>query len=236
MKRLKTQNGSALVYILIAIALLALLTATFMDSSSNQTTSQSTLNTVTELNSQIGLIRSALQECILTYPEGAADITGAANNVPYPINPSSTYFTAPASPAANNNVGNIRCPGNDQGHVKSHGAIFGGSSGKFMPPAPKLFNDWVYYNGVDGVFFYTSTNKTDSFLVTAMNKLDDQFSECESDVINNAAAGTALNITSAGASGPNCPANSYCFRVWIIAQTSNIYPGDTPVADEAACP
>ncbi len=235
MQKMKSQNGSALVYILIAIALLALLTATFMDSSSNQTTSQSTLNTVTELNSQIGLVRSSLQECILTYPEGADDLAGTSN-VPYPINPSSTYFTAPAAPAANDNVANIRCPGNDQGHVKSHGAIFGGSSGKFMPPAPKLFGDWVYYNGVDGVFFYASTNKTDSFLVTAMNKLDDQFSECEADVINNSASGTALDITSAGASGPNCAANSYCFRVWIIAQASNVYAGDTPVADEAGCP
>ena len=231
----KFQTGSALVYILIAIALLALLTATFMDSSSQQTTSQSTVNTVTELNSQISLIRSSIQECILTYSEGAADLAGTSN-VPYPINPTSTYFTAPASPAANNNVGNIKCPGNPQGNVKLHGTMFGGNSGKFMPPAPKLFSDWTYYNGVDGVFFYASTNKTDAFLLTSMTKLDDQYSECEADVINNIAGGSALNITSQGASGPNCPALSYCFRVWVIAQPSNIYVGDTPVADEAACP
>jgi type II secretory pathway pseudopilin PulG len=235
MKKHKHQKGSALVYILIAIALLALLTTTFMDSSSQQTTSQNTFNTVTELNSQIGFIRSAIQECVLTYPEGADDLAGTSN-VPYPINPDSAYFTAPAAPAANRNVSNIRCPGNDQGHVKSHGAVFAGNSGKFLPPAPKLFNDWVYYNGVDGVFFYTSTNKTDAFLTTALTKLDDQYSECEADVINNSASGSTLDITSAGASGPNCAANSYCFRVWVIAQTSNIYPGDTPVADEAACP
>ncbi len=228
------QKGSALVYILIAIALLGLLTASFMDSSSQQTTSQNTFNTVTDLNSQISFVKSAIQECILSYPEGADDSAGTTN-VPYPINPTSTYFTAPASPAANNNVANIKCPGNDQGHVKSHGVIFGGSSGKFLPPAPKLFTDWVYYNGPDGVFFYTSTNKTDAFLTTAMTKLDDQFSECEADVINNSTAGTALNITSAGASGPNCPLASYCFRVWIIANASNIYPGDTG-SDEAACP
>lgn len=228
------QKGSALVYILIAIALLALLTASFMDSSSQQTTSQSTFNTVTELNSQISFIKSAIQECILTYPEGADDAAGTTN-VPYPINPTSTYFTAPASPAANDNVSNIKCPGNDQGHVKSHGVIFGGSSGKFLPPAPKLFLDWVYYNGPDGVFFYTSTNKADAFLTTAMTKLDSQFSECEADVISNANGGPPMNLTSAGASGPACPAASNCFRVWIIANASNIYPGDAD-SDETTCP
>jgi hypothetical protein len=205
-----------------------------MDSSSQQTTSQNAFNTVNELGSQVGFVRSAIQECVLTYSNGASDLIGT-NNIPYPINPSSTYFTAPASPAANDNVANIRCPGNSQGDVKLHGAIFSGNSGKFMPPPPKLFNDWVYYSGGDGVFFYTSTNKTDAFLLTAMTKLDDQFSECEADVIDNSSGGSPLNITSAGGSGPNCPANSYCFRVWVIAQASNIYPGDTD-GDEAGCP
>lgn len=231
-----TEKGSALVYILIAIALLAALTATFMDNSSQQTSSQNTFNTVTDLNSQINFIRSAIQECVLTYPEGDQTTAFAAltaPNPPYPILPTSTYFTgATPAVAANNNVANIRCPGNP-GNSNNHALIFGGSSGKFLPPAPKLFGDWVYYNGADGVFFYTSSNKTDSYLSTAMKKLDDQFSECEADVIN-ATAG-AVNITSAGAGGPNC-ANGYtCFRVWVIANAPNIYPGDSD-GDEAACP
>lgn len=235
-KMIKTQNknGSALVYILIAIALLALLTATLMDSSSQQSTSQSTFNTVTDLNSQIGFIRSSVQECILNYPEGADDLAGTSN-VPYPVNPSSTYFSAPAAPEADDTVKFIKCPGNDQGNVKLHGDIFAGNSGKFLPPPPKLFNEWVYYNGVDGVFFYTSTDKTDSFLATAMTKLDDQYAECEADIIDNSASGTALDITSEAAAGPDCPANSYCVRVWLISQASATYVGDTG-ADEASCP
>lgn len=235
MKKHKHQKGSALVYILIAIALLALLTTTFMDSSSQQTTSQNTFNTVTELNSQIGFIRSAIQECVLTYPEGADDLAGTSN-VPYPINPTSAYFTAPAAPAANVRVSGVKCPGNDQGHVKLHGDIFSGNSGKFLPPAPKLFNDWDYYNGIDGVFIITSTTKTDAHLVTAMTKLDGQYSECEADVIDNSTNGVHLDITTEGGGlAYQCRANRYCFRVWIIAKTSNIYPGDTDL-DEAACP
>ena len=234
MNRNTAQKGSALVYILIAIALLAALTATFMDSSSQQTTSQNTFNTVTDLNSQINFIRSSIQECVLTYPAGSTTLIGTTN-VPYPVNPASTYFTGSTlGVSANDQAIFLRCPGNP-GVDNNHTVIFGGASGKFLPPIPKLFNAWTYYSGPDGVFFYTGTNKTDAFIATALTKLDEQYSECEADVINNSAGATAMNLTTAGATGPTCPALSTCFRVWLIAQTSNIYVGDTDT-DESGCP
>lgn len=236
MKDRKTsQKGSALVYILIAIALLAALTATFMDSSSQQTGSQNTFNTVTELNSQVNFIRSAVQECVLTYPAGNSTPAFAATNaanVPYPINPSSTYLAIPATPSGNDLVQFLRCPGNP-GNSNNHAIIFGGSSGKFMPPPPKLFNAWRYYSGQDGVFFYNSTSMSDAYLSTALLKLDDQFSECEADVINNIAGGTPLSIASGAAA--TCPAGSLCFRVWMIAQPTALYAGDAGL-DETTCP
>jgi len=220
-----TQKGSALVYILIAIALLAALTATFMDSSSTQTSSQNTFNTVTDLNSQVNFIRSAIQECVLTYPSGDTTQLTPPNS-PYPLEPDHTHLLNPKS-AGVIDVQYLRCPGNP-GTSNDHAVIFGGSSGKFLPPTPNLFNAWQYYNGTDGVFFYTGTNKTDAFLTTALEKLDDQYSECEADVIDNAANGVIMNLTSEGAGGPNCPANTTCFRVWLIAHAAtNIYPGDT---------
>ncbi len=227
MKQRQTQKGSALVYILIAIALLAALTATFMDSSSTQTSSQNTFNTVTDLNSQINFIRSSIEECVLTFPGG--DATQTSTNLPYPYNPNSSWLS---SPAANLNVSGVRCPGNP-GNSNNHAVIFGGSSGKFLPPKPNLFENWQYYNGGNGVFFFTSTNKTDAFLAAALTKLDGQFSKCEADVINNSASGSALNITTQGASGPNCPANSYCFRVWLRANPGAVYPD---AVNEAGCP
>ena len=224
------QSGSALVYILIAIALLAALTSSFMKPSSQQTTSQSTFNTVTELNSQANFIRSAVQECVLTYPAGEDGLIGSTNT-PYPINPSSTHL---ASPVADDEVQHIRCPGNPGGSSNDHSKIFSGASGKFMPPPPNLFEEWEYFNGSDGVFFYISTDKSDAFLQTAMQKIDDQFSECEADIINASTAAVELTSTAA-ASDPKCASGDVCMRVWLVTKDSAFYGGDSD-NDEVACP
>ena len=66
--------GSALIYILIAIALLALLTISFMEPSSKQVGSQNMFKLVTELQSQIEFIRSTVHECILLHQGGDINI------------------------------------------------------------------------------------------------------------------------------------------------------------------
>jgi len=234
LKEKTKQSGSALVYILIAIALLAALTASFMRPSSQQTTSQNTFNTITELNSQINFIRSAIQECVLTYPGGDTALIGDPSyNSPYPLNPSSAYFTpAPKSgAAANDQVRNILCPGNP-GDSNDHADIFGGRSGKFFPPPVKLFEEWEYFNNQDGVFFLTRTTKTDAFLKTAMDKLDDQYSECEMDVFD-PGAGLGNGLVSFN---PDIACNEvYCLRIWLITNDSAVYNGDAD-GDEVGCP
>lgn len=220
-KSASRQRGSALVYILIAIALLGLLTMSFMEPSSQQTTSQNSFKTVADLQGQIELIRSAIQECVLRYPNGddtidTADPSGTDPNanIIYPIKPNSEHYDAASfTPDDNLNVANIRCPGNpgdDPDHVK----IFGGTSAKFLPPIVSLFEDWQYYNGTDGVFFWTQTNKTDAFLTTALNKLDDNYSECEADVID--ATSGAVYLDSDESTDYQCAEGYTCFRIWVL--------------------
>lgn len=232
----QSEKGSALIYILIAIALLAALTVTFMEPSSQQTTSQNTFEAVSDMNAQVNYIRSAIQECVLTYPAGDSGLIGT-NNTPYPINPSSTYFSAApkSGAAANDQVRNIMCPGNP-GSSNDHAEIFSGTSGKFLPPPPDLFGEWYYFSGTDGVFFYTSTDKSDAFLQTALQKLDEQFSECEADIID-ATGGTVELTSTAAGTDPKCVSGSTCFRVWVLAKAAaaGAYNGDTD-GDEAACP
>jgi hypothetical protein len=179
----------------------------------------------------VNFIRSSIQECILSFPGGDSNRPGAQNK-PYPFNPTSSYLTD--ADTDGDFVRNIRCPGNP-GTTADHSDIFSGSSGKFMPPPPGMFGPWQYWNGLDGVFFFTATNKSDAFLQTAMDKLDDQFSECEADVID-APAEVALTST-AGGGEPKCLAGETCFRVWVLTTSAaqDAYNGDTD-SDEAACP
>lgn len=180
---------------------------------------------------------------MLNYQDG--DQSDSSNlpvgiNKPYPLTPTDNYFTLTSGMGAastthpDNKLKYIGCPGNP-GTSKDHAFIFGGVSSKFLPPIHGLFEDWEYYNGPDGVFFYTRTDKTDAFLQTALQKLDDEFSECEADIID-ASAGD-VELISAASGDPICPDGSTCFRVWVIANPSNVYNGDTDGEElAAACP
>lgn len=230
---IRHEQGSALVYILIAIALLAALTITFMEPSSQQTSSQNTFKTVSGLEAQVNMVRSAIQECVLTYPKGDQTIGPFDPDADdrFPIKPNSKHFASSVIDATDERyVKDIRCPGHKIGpNVYDHAKIFSGSSGKFMPPPPDLFGEWNYYNGIDGVFFWTATDKSDSFLQAALEKIDDKFAECEADII--VAGGSAVALDSTGEGGVECPANNTCFRLYLMANPSAAGPHQ-----DAGCP
>ncbi|MEM7650891.1 MAG: hypothetical protein AAF204_02270 [Pseudomonadota bacterium] len=236
-----SETGSALVYILIAIALLAALTVSFMEPSSQQTSSQNTFRTTAALQGQIDTIRSAIQECVLIYPNGDPTINTAPvgsdpnPNTRYPINPDSTHYTS-ATPGRSGDrlVRNMRCPGNiTTANAYDHALVFTGASGKFLRPAPDLFGDWQIYNGEDGVFYWTETDKTDAFVVSALEKLDEKFSECEADVIDTSVAPAGAKDLDSN-SLLTCPANNLCFRVWVIQNGTAVFNGDANT-DETSC-
>ncbi len=218
------EAGSALIYILIAIALLAALTVSFMQPSGNQTQTNHAFKTVSELQSQIDFIRSAVQECVLSHPGGDKSMhAGGTPTEPdadhrYPIDPTSAHFvgsTLGQETAGDNFVRLLRCPGNPGGDTNNHERLFGGTTAKFMPPSPKLFNDWRWYNSTDGVFFWIDTQNSDAFIGSALDKLREEFSACEADIITPSDATRTL-----AGGGVNCAANSYCFRVWMIRKTA----------------
>lgn len=230
-KQRASETGSALVYILIAIALLAALTVSFMEPSSQQTSSQNTFKTVSALRGQIGTIRSAIQECILIYPQGDTTITETGYNAPFPLSPDSAHLPA-GYVATDKNASNLRCPGNNDGVANQHRAVFGGGTGKFLPPPPDLFEAWQYYNGPDGAFFWTESTKSDAFIATALARLDEKFAACESDIIDATSAAVDLD----GGSTVACSNGATCFRLWLVTDTETVADAATSeYPDETAC-
>lgn len=211
----RRERGSALIYILIAIALMAALTASFMQPATQQTRTQNSFKLAAELNGQVQMIRSAIQDCILRYPEGDDTVPPGHNggyHAPYPLEPNSTHLPAPLR-SAGRTVADLRCPGNNPGgsDQNRHEMIFGGSAGRFLPTPPALFEPWTYRNGtgmsstgevLTGVLIEIATESTDAYLAEAMQKVDAQFTACETDYI----AGNGSN---------GCAAGKFCLRIWL---------------------
>ncbi len=198
------QRGSALIYILIAIALLAALTMAFVEPSGQQSRAQNSYKQATDIKGQAELIRAAIQDCVITYPAGDSGVTDSPYSAPYPVTPSSTYQPV-GNRDANEKASSIRCPGNPGG-TNDHGVIFGGTTGRFFPAKPALMDDWVYKNSTGGVYIMTKTNKTDLYLQEAMQKVKATYDACEADYITDGSA--------------PCTAGYYCLRIWVLRTTT----------------
>ncbi len=221
----EAQRGSALIYILIAVALLAALTVSLMEPSNQQAQSQGTTNLVTATKSQIDYINSTIQECVLTHPDQDNKLTSAEQkNPPYPIDPTLSYFSgSDPDEADDTSVQWIRCPGNPGGdgpNSKEHAPMFGGNSGKFLPPPPNLLKPWTYYNGIDGVAITISSDNTDTFIPAAFKRLKGMYADCETDIIDRLAAGSVPITTDP--TPAICDTGHICFRYWIVRKSTAI--------------
>ena len=223
---LHSEEGSALIYILIAIALLGALTMTLMQSGGQQASSQAALRTVVALKTQIDTIQSAVQDCILRYPEG--DPVYQPLNAeqgyqhPYPLNPGELYLASRLTGVASILVENIACPGDireaggagqDGETSNNHRKIFSGD--RFMPAKPDLFGPWRYYNGSEGVFIWTGSSNTDSFLESAMTKVQDEYGSCQVDLVDATRGAVDLNRIDGLDDGIVCSSGQRCLRYWL---------------------
>ncbi len=208
------QKGGALIYILIAIALLAALTTTFIQPGGQSSSTQNSFKLATVMNSQARVIRSGIQDCVLRFPQGNNAITETGYIDPYPLNPDSTDTTYAAFDVANKNVSELRCPGSNYDQIFSGSGAFS----SYLPTPPELMEPWTYFNGniaatgmaapnygmaFNGVYFQIQSDKIDPFIAEAMIKVDSLMSSCEVDYT----VGTGSN---------GCENNHQCLRFWII--------------------
>ncbi len=225
-------RGSALIYILIAIALLALLTATFMGSSDQNQSGQRTFDLVTAIKGQTETVRAAIQECLLLYPDGdkvmppaPALVGGLPVTRLYPLSPGNSYLTDPVPDS--DNLDKIRCPGNP-GNSNNHARIFSSQSGKFLPPAPP--NIWRHYtNTADGAYIIFGAWKSDSYTLTSFQKINEQYAPCQVDIIDGRTG--AKNIGGVDDPYTICDLGNLCLRMWIVMN-----PASANLPDEPGCP
>lgn len=216
-----SQKGGALIYILIAVALLAALTSTLIGGGGQSSRTQNAFKLAQELNSQSRIIRSGIQDCVLRFAKGDGDdISEADYNNPYPLNPTSTEFT---TASANDYVQYLQCPGTSESTGNDdYRDIFGGSGefSGYLPAKPDLMNDWTYFNGdatvhglrLDGVYFQITSSRSDPFIGEAMAKVDNLMAACEVDYI-------------VGDGNNSCASGTQCLRYWIIRDTNTAATG-----------
>ncbi|MBU6474709.1 MAG: hypothetical protein KGQ70_01975 [Alphaproteobacteria bacterium] len=182
-----------MLYVLLAVGLLAALTYYFAQDSNENYAAQDAIHISEELYAQINMIKAAVVECSLEYPNGGPYVGGVSENSnnPFPINPSSANVTqevagctatsnAPNCIAAfgNDDVSNLSCPGAGIGYEM----LFSGANnqGRYLPPMPAGFTDWFYGNDATGVYITTTTTApSDPASIDALDRLMGKFTSTQ---------------------------------------------------------
>ncbi len=222
------QRGSVLVYVLVAVGLLAAVTATMMTGSGTHSNNNKNASTTAELKSQLDVIVAAVQDCTMTYPDQDDGMSATEQkNAPYPINPKDPYLEDPAAEVIiTDDVSNIRCPGNPgkgaSGFARQK-LIFSGANGNFLAEPPAGFSKWKYYNGVDGVYVMTYAANATADTKKAILAVDNIYNPCQTDVTD-MRGGPSTNMSSdivpGDTSEKTCPSGAICFRHWFTQKAS----------------
>lgn len=195
---MKSQRGNVLLYILLAVGLLAALTYSYVQDSRENYSSQQSIHLAEQLFSQINMIKSAVIQCTLEYPMGGGDTDNDGSigttdnpNNPYPLNPSSALNASrkigawpgvsdPIAAAANDYVRNLTCVG----APAAAAYIFQGSGnqGRFLPPPPPGFTEWSYTNDSTGVFITITASATDAAAQSALTRIQSKFTSSQASV------------------------------------------------------
>lgn len=179
-----SQKGSVLLYIFIAVGLLAALTYSFIGDSRDGMSTQNAVKTAQELYAQSNLIRSAIIECTLLYPAGGGDLDASGTidssdnpNTPYPVVPSSALN--PEGAQADDSVKYVSCTGAPSGKRN----MFQGTNnqGRILPPPPGGFSNWEYVNDSDGVRIQINAPNT-SLGIATLDRLMEKFETCQADI------------------------------------------------------
>ncbi len=202
----KHQQGSIIVYILIAIFLTGMLVASMTQGAKKSASSTQINAMMLYLQNDIQTIQSNITECITTYSQGV-DINADGNidasdnpNQPFPLYHTLTYG------AAGDAITAIKCPGAPAAQQTIFNDRISGSL-KLLADTSN-YTTTYFTNATDGVYIRITRAVSDPLWTEAISRLTTKYSQCSSIVEN----------SSPDPTGFNCSAG--CFYYWILRQSS----------------
>jgi len=173
------QAGNILIYIFIAIGLLATLTlAITRDTSTHDLSRQARENTAL-LIQQADYIRAAFQECAMLYPDGGGDLDGDGDidgndnpYAPYPLSAGSSK--QPNGAGASQYLIDQQCTG-----APAARAYMFQPPNQFRVPQPKVATQWYYSADADGLRVSVSYNFPNNVGDKMVEMLAQRLPDCE---------------------------------------------------------
>ena len=142
------QSGSVIFYIFLAVALMALLTYSVVQSSRSSGVTQSSYRMAETLFSQVNGISAAIRECAITYPGGGGDLDGDLDvdtddndNAPYPLTANDANNPTAPGGGVVSDLRDIQCPGAPAAERFIYSGSGAGSVGRFLPPPQNGFGE-----------------------------------------------------------------------------------------------
>ena len=207
-------SGNALLYVFMAIGLLAALTYSFVKGSRENYNVQNSARIAEEMYVQVNLMKSSIMQCRMEYIEGGGDLDGDGltdesdnYNTAFPLEPTNPlHDNAPAccatnggasgciSSAVSDDVRNLKCIG---APIREANMFTGqNNSGAFLPPKPQGFEEWTYKNDANGVYLQIISTRENMSYESTLTRLLNKFATCQADIDYN-----------------NCGEN--CLTVWV---------------------
>lgn len=208
MKNKQTERGSIVIYLIIALVLMATLVVFITQGTKKGPQAQQLDETSQYLESDLGVISAAINDCVLTYSR-AVDVDGDGDkdttdnpNAPFPL------YGDLSSGGAGDDIMAIKCPG----APASKQIIFDNSPGRnFRLLSGSDYTVTYFTDGTEGVKITISRSSTSDIWLEAIDRLNTKLSTCQAEV--DTAGGCADG----------------CLNYWIKRRS-------TSVATEGGCP
>jgi len=175
----KNTSGNILMYVFIAVGLLAALTVAIVKDGTVRDPVQEARRAADVLIQQSNYLRTAFQECAMLYPDGGGDLDGDGdvdnNDNPYaPFPLEATDSKQPNGAGASQYLIDQQCTG-----APAATAYMFRPPSRYNVPDPQITSQWFYEAGSAGLRLEVSYSFPDQIRDNVVDILDQRLADCE---------------------------------------------------------